>query len=66
MKYDASSSPVSHAKTVLKLSLIVVGMFGFGWALVPLYDLLCEVTGLGGRTGDQYVYDPATERVDRS
>ncbi len=26
-------------------------MFGFGYALVPLYDVLCEITGLGGRTG---------------
>jgi cytochrome c oxidase assembly protein subunit 11 len=41
-------------------------MFGFGWALIPLYDLLCEVTGLGGRTGGAYAFDPATERVDRN
>jgi len=25
-------------------------MFGFGYALVPLYDVFCEVTGFGGRT----------------
>jgi len=55
-----------HGSTVLRLCLIVVGMFGFGWALIPLYDLLCEITGLGGRTGDQYVYDPAVVEVDRS
>ena len=30
---------------------MVAAMFGFGYALVPLYDLFCEVTGLGGRTG---------------
>ena len=24
-------------------------MFGFGFALWPLYTVLCEVTGLGGR-----------------
>ena len=39
-------------------------MFGFGFALVPLYSVLCKVTGLGGRTGDLYVYDPATVKVD--
>ena len=54
------------AKTVRKLCLLVVGMFGFGFALVPLYDLLCEVTGLGGRTGGPYTYDPAVVEVDRS
>jgi cytochrome c oxidase assembly protein subunit 11 len=30
-------------------------MFGFGYALVPLYDVFCEVTGLNGKTGDQVV-----------
>lgn len=33
----------------LKLAAITVGMFGFGFALVPLYDVFCEITGLGGR-----------------
>lgn len=37
-------------RTVAKLGLLVVGMFGFGFALVPLYDVFCEITGLGGRT----------------
>lgn len=26
-------------------------MFGFGFALVPLYDVFCELTGLNGKTG---------------
>jgi cytochrome c oxidase assembly protein subunit 11 len=29
-----------------KLGIVVVGMFGFGYALVPFYDKICEVTGL--------------------
>ena len=56
----------SHGKTAARLSLIVVGMFGFGFALVPLYDLFCEITGLGGRTGGPYVYDAAEASVDKS
>ena len=40
----------ANTKTVKKLLFIVVGMFAFGWALIPLYDLLCEITGLGGDT----------------
>ena len=31
-------------------------MFGFGFSLVPLYDVFCEVTGLGGRTQKVDVY----------
>ncbi len=34
-----------------KLSLVVVAMFGFGYLMVPLYNILCEVTGLNGKTG---------------
>jgi cytochrome c oxidase assembly protein subunit 11 len=41
-------------------------MFGFGFALIPLYGLLCELTGLGGRTGGAYVYDPATVKADET
>ena len=41
-------------------------MCGFVVALVPLYDLLCDLTGLGGKTGDQYVYDAAEVTPDRS
>ena len=33
----------------LKLSLIPVAMFGFGFAMIPLYDIFCEVTGLNGK-----------------
>ena len=60
------STQQANRKTTFKLACLVVGMFGFGWALIPLYDLLCEVTGLGGDPGGQYVFDPASERVDRS
>lgn len=35
----------------LKLAGVAVGMFVFGYALVPLYDVFCDVTGLNGKTG---------------
>ncbi len=34
-------------KTVRKLLLVVVGMFAFGYALVPLYRVYCDLTGRG-------------------
>ena len=43
-----------HKKTVLKLVFAVVGMFGFGFALVPLYDVFCDLTGLNGKTQGRY------------
>ena len=53
-------------KLAAKLAALVVGMFGFGFALVPLYDVLCELTGLGGRTGGPYAYVAANAVPDRS
>jgi cytochrome c oxidase assembly protein subunit 11 len=35
--------------TALKLVLAAVAMFGFGFALVPLYDVFCEITGINGK-----------------
>ena len=32
-----------------RLLLMAAGSFAFGFALVPLYDVFCEVTGIGSR-----------------
>ncbi len=39
----------SHFRLVRKLVLVSVGMFGFGFAMWPLYNVFCDLTGLGGR-----------------
>jgi len=41
----------SNQKLVKRLLFAVVGMFGFGFAMVPLYNVLCDITGLNGKTG---------------
>jgi cytochrome c oxidase assembly protein subunit 11 len=41
----------ANSRVVRRLGLVVLLMFGFGFALVPLYDVFCEVTGLNGKTG---------------
>ena len=51
--------------SIWRLLLIATGMFGFGFAMVPMYTLICKVTGLGGRTSAvAYVYDAARVRPD--
>jgi len=35
-----------NRRTAIVLSLVVLGMFGFGFAMVPLYNLICQVTGV--------------------
>ena len=60
----------SQARKKLVIPLLTglaVLMFGFGFALVPLYDLLCDALGINGKT-DQVamLYDPESVTVDRS
>jgi cytochrome c oxidase assembly protein subunit 11 len=55
----------SHRKLVRKLVLLAIGMFGFGFAMWPLYNVFCDLTGLGGR-GVQVVENPGpVEKSDR-
>ena len=36
---------------LLHLFLIPVLMFGFGYLMIPIYDIFCDITGLNGKTG---------------
>jgi cytochrome c oxidase assembly protein subunit 11 len=63
MSEDAGKN--ENSKVVRKLLFVVVGMFSFGFALVPLYDVFCDITGLNGKTGDRYVAEAPAE-VDYS
>ncbi len=36
----------ANLKMLGKLAVITVGMFGFGYALIPIYKHICEITGL--------------------
>ena len=50
-------------RTILrKLVVVAVFMFGFGWALVPLYQKICEVTGINVVTSR----DAEAERAARN
>ncbi|HIJ23042.1 MAG TPA: cytochrome c oxidase assembly protein [Gammaproteobacteria bacterium] len=46
MSDSSTTLKQKHRKTSLLLVGLVVGMFGFGFALIPLYNLYCQVTGL--------------------
>jgi len=43
---SGDQKPRSNQRTALWLGVVVVGMFGFGFAMVPLYDLFCQVAGI--------------------
>jgi len=52
-----------NASLLGQLVLVVIGMFAFGFALVPLYDALCNITGLNGKS-DSII--TATQDIDYS
>ena len=65
----------SHRRLLIKLLLVIAASFAFGFALVPLYDALCQATGLNGKTtakatvGVGGISRPVTgapSRIDRS
>jgi cytochrome c oxidase assembly protein subunit 11 len=45
----AGAGPKRHRKVLLALAAMLVGMFAFGFALIPLYNVVCRLTGLNGR-----------------
>ncbi len=59
---------LTHAnrRIVSRLGLVVLAMFGFGFALVPLYDVFCDVTGLNGKTGQIGIEEALSGQVDES
>lgn len=54
---------VSIKRLVTRLLMLTVVMFAFGFALVPIYDVMCKAFGINGKTGGQYegsqVSDPS-------
>jgi cytochrome c oxidase assembly protein subunit 11 len=52
--------------SALKLAIIPLLMFGFGFALVPLYDVFCDITGLNGKTGQIQAAEIDAADVDLS
>lgn len=53
---------VSNRTLLKKLVVVTVLMFGFGWALIPLYRKICEITGINLVTNR----DPAVERAAKN
>ena len=55
MNAEPNKNNDDNKKVIRHLLFVVIVMFGFGFALVPLYDVFCDITGLNGKTGEQYV-----------
>ena len=48
------SEALDNRRLVTRLLAVVVGMFAFGFALVPIYDVMCQAFGINGKTAGAY------------
>ncbi len=47
-----SVAPVDHRSLVRNILWICAGSFLFCFALIPIYSIYCEITGINGKTGN--------------
>jgi len=55
----------ANKRLAIKLGAMAIGALAFGFALVPLYNVFCEATGLNGKTNAESA-SPAAVKVDKS
>lgn len=60
------SPEAGRRRHLLRLSVAVVAMFGFGFAMVPLYRLACQWTGVNLQAGEMRIAATAPTKVDTS
>jgi cytochrome c oxidase assembly protein subunit 11 len=58
----ARTAAADNRAILRKLVVVTVLMFGFGWALIPIYRKICEITGINLLTNR----DPAVEARARN
>jgi len=46
MSTDAESDRALNRSMLIKLAVVALLMFGFGFALVPMYRAICQITGI--------------------
>lgn len=61
---ESSELSAANRRVVRRLFIVVLAMFGFGFALVPLYDVFCDITGINGKTGRIAAEEALTRQVD--
>lgn len=62
----AARAATANQKIVRRLLLAVTGMFGFGFAMVPLYNVFCDITGINGKTGGRVAVAAAEPDMSRT
>lgn len=54
-----------NRQLIIRLLGVVAGMFLFAFALIPLYDVFCDITGINGKTRGKALYQVSEVKQDR-
>ena len=68
---EASVAPATNQnkRTALKFAMLTLLMFGFAFAMVPLYKLVCQVAGINSidsNTGRSQISELSQSEIDKS
>ncbi|MBS0359261.1 MAG: cytochrome c oxidase assembly protein [Proteobacteria bacterium] len=55
-----------NVRLIIKLFLIAVVMFGFGFALVPIYNVMCKALNINGKISGATSYDASHQSIDKT
>lgn len=59
-----SDQKEKNTRLAMKLGLVALFFCGFGFALVPIYDVICRITGINGKTNAVAAQAPVNTQVD--
>jgi cytochrome c oxidase assembly protein subunit 11 len=62
-----NDKPKNNSKLIAILVAVVLGMFAFGFALVPIYNTMCKALGINGKTNSEAIaYDAKKATIDKT
>ena len=61
---ETDERKAANRRVAKRLGITAIAMFGFGFAMVPLYDVFCDITGLNGKTGRMETEAALSQKVD--
>lgn len=63
----SNAAPINrNTRLALKLAGVAVLFTGLGFAMAPMYDAFCRMTGLNGRTNTVAAVAPSNSQIDTS
>lgn len=66
MTHASSDRQRNNLMLAIKLGFVSLFFVGFGFGMVPLYDVICELTGLNGKTNTVAMVADKNTQIDMS